>query len=198
LPARRQEAWRERQARVGAGSTISVAGNVYSVPSRLIDELVTVRLLARQIEVWYSGRCVERMERVRGRGRHQINWRHMVTWLERKPGAFERYRYAEEMFPTTWFRRAYDALCGHGRHGTREYLRVLKMAAEEAVERVNEALETLLGAGCLPTEAAVRERLTLAPRCEQTVQEVTVATINLAVYDTLFTAHTGEVAHARG
>lgn len=195
LPARRQEAWRERQARVGAGSTISVAGNVYSVPSRLIDERVTVRLLARQIEVWYGGRCIERMERVRGRGRHRINWRHMVTWLERKPGAFERYRYAEEMFPTTWFRRAYDALCGHGRHGTREYLGVLKLAAEEAMERVNEALEALLSAGTLPTEAAVRERLAVAPEEQPTVQ-VTVAMINLAVYDTLFTTRVGEVSHA--
>jgi len=132
---------------------------------------------------------------VRGRGRHRINWRHMVTWLERKPGAFERYRYAEEMFPTTWFRRAYDALSGHGRHGTREYLRVLKLAAEEAMERVNEALEALLGAGSLPTEAAVRERLAVAPEQPPMVQ-VTVATIDLAIYDTLFTTRAGEVNHA--
>jgi hypothetical protein len=34
-----------------------------------------------------------------------------VIWsLVRKPGAFARYRYREELFPTLVSRRAYDAL----------------------------------------------------------------------------------------
>ena len=34
----------------------------------------------------------------------------MIDWLVRKPGAFESYRYMSDMFPTSYFRMAYDAL----------------------------------------------------------------------------------------
>ena len=36
-------------------------------------------------------------------GRQRINYRHVIDWLVRKPGAFERYLYREELFPTQPF-----------------------------------------------------------------------------------------------
>jgi hypothetical protein len=71
---------------------------------------VDVRLYAEYLEVWYGQRLVESMPRLRGRGKHRITYRHIIDWLARKPGAFENYRYREEMFPTSRFRMAYDAL----------------------------------------------------------------------------------------
>ena len=38
-------------------------------------------------------------ERLPGRNGHRINYRHMIWSLVRKPGAFARYRYREELFP---------------------------------------------------------------------------------------------------
>src|SRR5208337_4042024 len=79
--------------RVSRGSVIQAAKNTYSVESRLIGESVAVRLYAEHVEVWYAQRCVERVPRLRGEGKHHVQYRHVIDWLVRKPGAFENYRY---------------------------------------------------------------------------------------------------------
>ncbi len=56
-----------------------------------------------------SGRCIA-MPRLSGHGKHHLNYRHIIDSLVRKPGAFENYRYREELFPTSYFRMAYDLL----------------------------------------------------------------------------------------
>lgn len=35
--------------------------------------------------------------RLSGRGGHRINYRHIIDWLVRKPGAFRNYRYREDL-----------------------------------------------------------------------------------------------------
>ena len=92
------------------GSTIRVNNNTYSVDSRLIGEKVQVRVFAEQLEVWYAQRQVETLPRLRGQGKHRIQYRHIIDWLVRKPGAFDNYRYRDDLFPTSRFRIAYDAL----------------------------------------------------------------------------------------
>ncbi len=54
LPARRLEMARRIKARVDPGSTIHVGGNTYSLPSRLIGELVDVHIMAETLEVWHG------------------------------------------------------------------------------------------------------------------------------------------------
>ena len=39
-----------------------------------------------------------------------MDYRHIIDWLVRKPGAFENYRYRDELFPTSRFRMAFDEL----------------------------------------------------------------------------------------
>ena len=112
LPARRLEMARRLKARVDSGSTIHVGGNTYSVPSRLIGERVDVHVGAEPLEVWYGARKLDTLPRLRGRGKHRIEYRHVIDWLVRKPGAFAEYRYRDAMFPTSRFRMAYDAVEG--------------------------------------------------------------------------------------
>ncbi len=61
-----------------------------------------------------------------------LNYRHVIDHLLRKPGAFERYRYREQLFPSRSFREAYDQLVVRQgqRRGAVEYLRLLKLASE--------------------------------------------------------------------
>ena len=110
LPARCVDAWRRCPARVTQGSTIRINYNTYSVPSRLIGEKVDVHIKVECLEVWHGTVLVERLPRLRGRNKHEINYRHVIDWLVRKPGAFAGYRYQDAMFPTSRFRRTYDAL----------------------------------------------------------------------------------------
>ena len=98
------------QARVRKWSTIQVAGHSYSVPSRLIGKEVQIRLYADWVAVYYKDHLVERMERVHGEREANVNYRHVIGSLVRKPGAFARYRFREQLFPTRHFRLAYDAL----------------------------------------------------------------------------------------
>ena len=75
------------------------------------------------------------------------NYRHIIDWLLRKPGAFAEYRFRADLFPSLTFRRAYDRLCEKcpQRTADLEYLRILRQAAttmESDVERILMELET--------------------------------------------------------
>ena len=108
------------RTKVRKWSTIRVNNRTYSVPSRLIGVEVDVRLYTGHIEVYYKGHLVESMERIRGGGEAHIDYRHIIGSLVRKPGAFARYRFREQMFPSHTFRLAYDAMHGlEGRAGGR-------------------------------------------------------------------------------
>jgi hypothetical protein len=87
LPERRLEACKRLRVKVDRGSTVHVQANTYSVPSRLIGEWVEARLFADHLEVWYGQRLMEKMPRLRGRHKHRIDYRHVIDWLVRKPGA---------------------------------------------------------------------------------------------------------------
>ena len=102
------------------------------MPSRLIGHEVEARLHPDWVEILYGGQPVERMPRLRGAEEYRIDYRHVIDSLLRKPGAFARYRYREELFPSLTYRRALDRLVeDHGaREGELEYLRLLKLTAE--------------------------------------------------------------------
>ena len=117
-------------SRVRKWSTIRVDSRTYSVPSRLIGVMVDVRLYTDHVEVYYKGHLVESMERIRGRGKARIDYRHIIGSLVRKPGAFARYRFREQMYPSHTFRLAYDAMCGwKGERADVDYVRILHLAA---------------------------------------------------------------------
>ena len=185
LPKRRLETLERERVRVGQGSTIRVKKNVYSVPARLRGERVEARIGAELIEVWYAGSLVQTMERLRGVSKHRINYRHVIDWLVRKPGAFARYVYREDLYPTVTFRRAYDAL-QQQRPGSadRDYLRLLQMAAQDGESRVEEALTKLLDQGQPVSVQAVQTLLGKDTPLSVAAQ-VSVPEVDLRCYDAL-------------
>jgi hypothetical protein len=92
LPERRMDSYKREQVRVDSGSLVWVDRNTYSVNSRLIGERVEARLYLDRVEIWYAQKKVEEMPRLRGRSKHRVDYRHIIDWLVRKPGAFESYR----------------------------------------------------------------------------------------------------------
>lgn len=133
---------------VRSSSTIVIKRNVYSVHSRLIGHQVDVVIDADFLEVRYADAMVCRMPRLIGSGKHAINYRHVIDSLVRKPGAFEHYQYREDMFPTSHFRMAYDALCRNHRPqaAAREYLKILQLAARDSQDAVQAALRAMIAA----------------------------------------------------
>jgi hypothetical protein len=186
LPERRRESYKRLSVRVDRGSLIHADHNAYSVPSRLIGEKVEVRLYVEHVEVWYAQKETERFPRLRGRQKHAINYRHIIDWLVRKPGAFENYCYREELFPTSRFRMAYDALReSQPERGHKEYLGILYLAARQSETAVDEALRTLLASDRPVTRTAVEELVHRAAKVPA-VTEVTVEEVNLLDFDDLF------------
>ena len=189
LPAGRLEGMKRERVKVDSGSLIYVDRNVYSVHSRLIGERVEARLGAEIVEVWYGGRKVEELARLRGRGKHRVDYRHIIDWLVRKPGAFQNYRYRDELFPTSRFRMAWDALRETSPlRADKRYLEILELAAKEGESRVDEALRCLLemgepGEGKLNAQAV--EALLLAGEVQVPVTSIDIAEVSLASFDDL-------------
>ena len=150
LPQKKLDSFKEQEKSVSRSSTINVDNNVYSVTSQLIGERVKVRVHADHLEVRYAQRFVEQIPRLRGEGKHRIQYRHIIDSLLRKPGAFENYKYKQDLFPTTRFRMVYDGLlkARTARGAAKEYLKILNLAAKERESLVDEAIRVLLHAGC--------------------------------------------------
>ena len=187
LPLRRLESSRRLTAvPVGKGSTIQVQQNTYSVHSRLMDEEVDVVIGMEEVEVWYAGQVVQRMPRLCGSGKHAINYRHIIDSLVRKPGAFENYVYREDLFPTSHFRMAYDALCRQhaGKRAVREYLKILQLAAKQSEAAVQDALRVALSQGAAISSAAI-EAAVQSSQQVPAVTEVQVAAPDLQAFDSL-------------
>lgn len=183
--------WEE--AVVTTWSTIRVLHNAYSVPSRLIGERVRVRVHDDRLEVYHGEVRQEVVPRLLGRQRHRIDYRHVIWSLVRKPGAFARYRYREDLFPTVTFRRAYDALAAAlttERKADLEYVRVLHLAASTMESDVDAALELVLGEGAVPYYDRVKALV--EPKTPE-VPAMAAPEVDLHSYDALLRAVEGGV-----
>jgi hypothetical protein len=149
----------------------------------MIGESVDVRLYTDRLDIWYAQSKITEIPRQKGEDGHFIQYRHVIDWLVRKPGAFHNYRYRSDLFPTTNFRVAYDRLCAAhtDRKADREYLLLLQLAAHESEEMVNRALAVLIGRDSEINLPAVRELIST----KESVCEVSVADVNLDQYDEL-------------
>ena len=185
LPEIRLNDYKKVDLKVGPSSTLNISHNVYSVHSRLIGERVEVRLYSEHIEIWYAQRRVDQFPRLRGDGGHRINYRHIIDWLSRKPGAFENYRYRDDLFPTTRFRIAYDWLKEKTPvKAFREYTQLLLLAATETEEGVDDALRILLETGESISSKEVESILNSKDKYPS-IKDVRIDAVDLSSYDKL-------------
>jgi hypothetical protein len=192
LPDRRLESAKRVRARVNSGSLIVVERNSYSVNSRLIGEIVEARVYSSHVEIWYGGQKVDQLLRQRGRTNYRIDYRHIIDWLVRKPGAFANYRYRDHLFPSSRFRMAYDLLKEQlPNRCDRRYLEILELAAKEGEARVEDALRLLLvserGKQTITDKDAFEHFLA---RCEQApaISDVPIPEVSLTSFDQLLSA----------
>lgn len=193
LPSTRLSEYREVDCSVGSHSTIRVKKIAYSVPARLIGQRLRVEVYESRLKVFLGRELVQEMPRACGNQGAVIDFRHVVGPLLRKPGAFARYKFREQLYPTLTFRAAYDRLVAdYGEHGgTVEYLHLLKLAAELTPERLEPGLKSRL--------AEPRTWRTAEIRAEETAEERPVVPEivllpDLADYDGLLEQEM-EVAH---
>jgi hypothetical protein len=124
---------------------------------------------------------------LRGRNLKRIDYRHVIWSLVRKPGAFARYVFREEMFPSLVFRQAYDEIQTphRGTKGDLEYLRILHLAASTMESDVAAAITLLRAEGTPITADAVKSLVTTPPAID--VPQLATQPVDLVVYDALIT-----------
>lgn len=189
LPERRLDTVKKiRDIRVCSGSTARIDRNTYSVPSRLIGEAIEARLRVETVEIWYAQKLIETLPRLRGEGRHSVRYQHVISWLVRKPGAFENYRYREDLFPNTRFRMVYDALkATRPSRANKEYLAILHLAFDHGESRVERAIGIALAGDEAITASAIEDLVHGEEGTGCPWREVEVDAVDLSRYDALLT-----------
>lgn len=181
LPSGRMPTYTRFDVKVRSWSTLRIGRRWYSVPSRLIGHDVVVHQHANHLEVYFNEKLTLELPRLRGSEQVRVDYRHVIWSLVRKPGAFARYKFREELFPSLIFRRAYDALVEwRGERADIEYVRILHLAASTMEGPVARALEGLLGSDERFDYAKVKE---LAAPEPVSVPVVKIGQVNLARFD---------------
>ncbi len=186
LPKHRIDACKKSSMSVGPSSTIRVNHNVYSVDSKLIGERIKVRLFMDRLEIWYGQKRVDTLPRLRGESKHAINYRHIIDSLIRKPGAFENYRYRDDLFPTSRFRIAYDSLKKRYTQSSaaKRYLNILYLAARESETAVDNVLRVLIDKNMQISDERVKT-LVQSNEPVPTATEIHIPAVDLTCYDQL-------------
>jgi hypothetical protein len=191
LPARRTAEFDESSARVSKYGIFTVRGAQYSAPSRLVGHRLVVREYAERIECYLSGQrvfeCPRAVRRAGDRRARQIDYRHMVENLKRKPGAFARWVLRDDVFPRAIYRQTWENLRRQlpERNACKIIVGLLALAADGHEAVLAGELEQLHLHNELPDLEVLTQRL--APR-ESTVPCVTVSLPTLQSYDHLLEA----------
>lgn len=107
LPATQRVNYTEHLLSVSRNSTISIKHVLYSVPSRLVNSRVMVRLFDAKLEVWCAGEHTLTLTRlfakhgIRGRS---INYQHVIESLVKKPRAFRFAQWRDALLPNEDYR----------------------------------------------------------------------------------------------
>jgi hypothetical protein len=126
-------------------------------------------------------------QRLTGSSNHSINYRHIIDSLVRKPGAFENYRYKDDLFPSSIFRVAYDILieiCCIRKSANKQYIKILELAAKENESIVRSVLKKLIDNNN-PVSFEVVEAMVKSETEPDAVTDVYVADVDLEFYDGL-------------
>jgi hypothetical protein len=98
--------------KVTSSSTICVRLCLYSVPSRLIGQTLRVRLYDDRLKCYLGSDHVITLRRVRGeankRRARNIDYRHVIHSLARKPQAFRASQLREDLFPNEQYRMIWE------------------------------------------------------------------------------------------
>ncbi|HEY3256470.1 MAG TPA: IS21 family transposase, partial [Polyangiaceae bacterium] len=188
LPQRRTAEYEEVPARVSKYAIFTVRGAQYSAPSQLVGQRMTVRLYTDHIECWLGGTCV--LERARlnhcdgQRHPRDIDYRHLIAALRRKPGAFARSVLRDAMFPRAVYRQTWERLSAQlsERDACKTIVGLLALAADGHEAQLATELEQLIELDQLPDLLALTTLL--APR-PGVLPDVKVELPDLAGFDAL-------------
>lgn len=114
LPFKKTIDYTEICATVSCASTIDVRRVTYTVPSQLQHEVLRVRLYHDRLECYLGVKQVCQLIRIYPTGKltraRQINYRHVIHSLVKKPQAFRYSQLRDDLFPSSIYRQIWHAV----------------------------------------------------------------------------------------
>ncbi len=133
----------EKSARISATCLVNFERNRYSVESRYVGQVASVRAYADRIVVHCSGQIVGEHARCFERGRTLYNPWHYVAALERKPGALRNGAPFKDWNLPGSMTRLRERLARHS-DGDRQFVDILSMVALYGLDAVADACAAAL------------------------------------------------------
>lgn len=155
LPQRLPEACTTVTARVNRRQQVRLDGNWYSVPPEYVGRQVTVHAYTFRLTVACQDKVIASHPRSYGREQEVLEPHHYLPVLLRKPGAFTRatpmLKWPLPPVYETYHRRLRERR--EGGAGTREYIRILMLLKDYALQEVTGAVEQAASSGLYGYEA---------------------------------------------
>jgi transposase len=151
LPFRPFDAALPRMAQVNRLSLVRVDHNRYSVPCRVVGQLVEVALSTYEVVISAKGRRIAQHQRCHGRDQTILALEHYLPAIARKPHAVSHAAVVGQLPPI--YATVRDQLCRARRDGYRAFAAILLLCQEFPLEQVTYALEDAQRRGCLEVNA---------------------------------------------
>lgn len=140
LPKRRTHDYAEHTVMISSSSSFDLKRVTYTVPSRFIGQRLYVQLFDERLVLFHGHEQVLALARVyapTGKRARQVNYRHVIASLARKPQAFRFSQLRDDLLPSPDYTRIWKhvdaALEPH--KACRYIVRLLQLAAVEDVEQ---------------------------------------------------------------
>jgi transposase len=144
LPARSFEARRVTVVTVDALSLVHFDTNSYSVPTAYAHRRVTVVATVNDVRLIHEDKLIARHDRCWDREQTLYNPIHYLALLERKPGGFDYAKPLESWHLPDCFDLLRRRLESDEKHGTRGFIRVLRLLEKQTLEQLTDAVEYAL------------------------------------------------------
>jgi transposase len=144
---------------------VRVRTNWYSAPAKA-GSTVQARVSSTHVEIWNDGACIARHERCYGHQQQILDLEHYLDVLEHKPGALAGSKplaaWREKGLWPPSFDQLWDELRRrHGAsQGTRLMIQLIGLGKKHGYDRLREAVESCISAGCWDP-AAITHSLTM-------------------------------------
>lgn len=189
LPLHRTADYTEKVVPVSTSSTIKVKRVLYTVPSRLIGERLRVHIYDNRLDVYLGSTLTVTLPRAfasdnKHRAR-QVDYRHVIASLEKKPQAFRYSQLRDDLFPDETYKAVWAWLDGEmeARKACKTMVGILALAHRADCEKqLGEHLQIMMSSQSLPRLHELRRRFD--PR-EQTVPAIRVNQPPVSSYDAL-------------
>ena len=167
LPPRPFEARRVAPTTADSLSLATFDTNEYSVPTKYAYRPLTVIASVDEVKIVHEDQVVARHPRCWDRDQYRYDPIHYLAILERKPGGFDFARPLKDWHLPPCFDLLRRRLEADDRHGTRAFIRILRLLERHSLEQLTDAVEYALDLDVIDPESV---RVILDYRADQPVE----------------------------